>query len=263
MSGSLGTPDAVLRPSVAAQAITVERCRPSPALAGFVDYHWYVAWRTDEPHVQQVVPQPRVHLVVEDGRLLVHGVNREPFARTLTGTGHTLGAAFHPGGFRPVLGRAVGSLSGRVVPAGELFGVDDHAVAARVQEADAIPVMVEALESYLLALEPQPNPVVDQVRKLVEEAESDRGLNRAEDLAARASMSLRSLQRLFTEYVGVGPKWVVSRFRIIDAAAAAHSGEPVDWAELALELGFTDQAHLTRTFTSVVGTPPATYQRNA
>ena len=76
-------------------------------------------------------------------------------------------------------------------------------------------------------------------------------------------MSLRSLQRLFTDYVGIGPKWVIMRFRILDAAAAAHDGEPVDWARLAVELGFTDQAHLTRAFTSVVGTPPATYQREA
>ena len=49
----------------------------------------------------------------------------------------------------------------------------------------------------------------------------------------------------------------------LDAAAAAHSGEPVDWSTLAADLGFTDQAHLTRAFTSVVGTPPATYQRHA
>jgi AraC-like DNA-binding protein len=263
VNAPLGTPDAVLRPSVAARAITVERCRPSPALAAFVDYHWYVGWRTVEPHRQQVVPQPRVHLAAEDGRLLVHGINREAFVRTLTGTGHTLGAAFHPGGFRPLLRRGVGSLSGCVVPADELFGVDDRPFASRVQAAVAIPVMVEALESYLIGLDPKPDPVVDEVRALVEAAESFRGMNRAEDLAAQGSMSLRSLQRLFTEYVGVGPKWVVARFRILDAAAAAHSGEPVDWAALAVELGFTDQAHLTRAFTSVVGTPPATYQRNA
>jgi AraC-like DNA-binding protein len=37
----------------------------------------------------------------------------------------------------------------------------------------------------------------------------------------------------------------------------------VDWADLAETLGFADQAHLTRAFTAVVGTPPATYQREA
>jgi AraC-like DNA-binding protein len=80
-------------------------------------------------------------------------------------------------------------------------------------------------------------------------------------LAAAAAMSLRSLQRLFAEYLGIGPKWVIQRFRILDAVAAAHSGAVADWAALARELGFSDQAHLTRMFTQVVGTPPATYRR--
>jgi AraC-like DNA-binding protein len=235
----------------------------SERLAGLVDYYWYVGWRTPEPHRQQVVPQPRVHLAAEDGRLLVHGISREPFFRTLSGTGHVIGTAFHPGGFRPLLGRSVGTISGSVVPAGDLLGADDRPVAAYVLGDVTVPEMVAGVEEYLLALAPQPDPMVEEVRALVAMVEEDRGLTRAEELAVRAASSLRSLQRLFTEYVGIGPKWVIARFRILDAAAAAHSGEPVDWAALATELGFSDQAHLTRVFTSVVGTPPATYQRHA
>ena len=259
-----GYPEAILRPAEAAQTLSVERVPPvSAALAEFVDYHWYVAWRTPQPHQQQVVPRPHIHLAAEKGRLLVHGISREPFARTLSGVGHALGASFHPGGFRPLLRRSVGSIAGSVVPAGELFGVDDRAAAAVILDDVDLPDMVAALEDYLLAVDPRPDPAVAEVRSLVADAERDRGLTRAEELAARAGTSLRSLQRLFTDYVGIGPKWVINRFRILDAAAAAHSGEPVDWPRLAHELGFADQAHLTRAFTQVIGTPPATYQRLA
>ncbi len=258
-----GHPEAILQPSRAEQAITVDRLPASPPLAAFVDYHWYVGWRVVDPHRQRVVPQPRVHIAAEHGRLLVHGVSREPFFRTLSGVGHTLGAAFRPGGFRPLLGSRVGALGGAVVAAGDLFDLDDRPVAELILGASEAPVMAEALESYLLALEPQPDPVAEQVDTLVRMAEEDRTLTRAEDLAARASMSLRSLQRLFTDYVGIGPKWVIARYRTLDAAAAAHSGEPVDWAALGADLGFADQAHLTRAFTAVVGTPPATYARHA
>ena len=262
-----GTPDAIVRPSQAERAISVDRRPPSPELTPFVDYHWYVGWRVEDPHRQQVVPQPRVHVAPEehDGepRLLVHGLTREPFLRTLTGTGHTLGAAFHPGGFRPLLGRSVGSIAGSVVPAGTLLGHDDRLVAAEILATSDVGAMVQALEGYLTALAPQPDPVVEEVRALVAEAERDRGLTRAEQLARRGAMSLRSLQRLFTEYVGMGPKWVIARFRLLDAAAAAHSGERVDWAVLAAELGYADQAHLTRAFTAVVGTPPETYRQGA
>ena len=263
MSDQLGSPDAILRPTEAAQAIDVRRVPACEALAETVDYHWYVGWRTVEPHRQQVVPQPRVHLAAEDGRLLVHGISREPFFRTLEGTGHTIGTAFHPGGFRPFLGRSVGTVSGSVAPAGDLLGPDDRPVAAHVLGDVDVPEMVAALEAYLLALDPPPDPVVAEVRALVARAEQDRAITRAEQLAEHAGPSLRSLQRLFTDYVGIGPKGVVARFRVLDAAAAAHGGEPVDWAALAVDLGYTDQAHLTRAFTAVVGTPPATYAREA
>ena len=108
--------------------------------------------------------------------------------------------------------------------------------------------------------------MIDTVAGLVTRAESDHTIVRAEQLAAVASMSLRSLQRLFGEYVGIGPKWVIQRFRLLDAAAVANSGtrfaRDVDWAALAVDLGFSDQAHLTREFSRIVGTPPASYLRS-
>ena len=258
-----GRPEAIVRPSEAARRLDLERVSPRPELAPFVDYLWYVGWSVDTPYRQQVVPQPRIHLAAEHGRLLVHGISREPFFRTLTGDGHTLGVAFHPGGFRPVLGRAVSGIAEQVTPAGELLARDDATVAEAVLRAQDIGSMVELVEEYLVALAPDPDPVVDEVRGLVDRVEEDRSITRAEHLARLAGTSLRSLQRLFGEYVGIGPKWVITRVRILEAAAVAHEGRPVDWAGLAADLGFSDQAHLVRAFTAVVGTPPETYRREA
>ena len=257
----VGHPEAIVRPNMTEQRFTVERLAPREFLAEFVDYYWLVRWNLPEPHRQQVVPQPRVHVAAEGGRLLVHGVTQKPFFRTLDGSGHVLGAAFHPGGFRPLLRTSVGSISGSVQPAAGLLGVDDPPVAARILCGHDSAEMVEALEEYLVGIGPKPDPTGRRVTELVAEAERRTEITRAEVLAVEAGMSLRSLQRLFAEYVGLGPKWVIQRFRILDAIAAAHSGEVTDWAELARELGFSDQAHLTRVFTQVVGTPPASYRR--
>lgn len=258
-----GHPDAIVRPSAARRVVDLDRRAPTSGLRPYVDYHWYVGWAVAEPHRQQVVPQPRIHVAAEDGRLLVHGISREPFFRTLLGRGHTLGTSFRPGGFRCLLGSPVAGLSGRVVPAGEVLGVDDRPCAREILGTEDVEAMVAAMERYLLAVGPVPDPVALEVAEIVALAEQEHGLTRAEDLAGQAGMSLRSLQRLFNDYVGIGPKWVVTRYRILDAAAAAHGGEPVDWAALAARLGFADQAHLTRAFARVVGAPPATYQRQA
>ena len=257
-----GQPEAIVRPGAGREAFEITRIAPSAALAPFVDYHWLLRWSVPAPHVQRVVPLPRVNVTAEDGRLLVTGVTRRPFERTLVGSGTVLGAAFLPAGFRPLLGRRVDALSETVQPAAEVLGIDDAPTAERIG-ADGDPdELVEALERYLLRCEPVDDPTARDVTALVRYAEATTTLTRAAALAEHAGTSLRTLQRLFAEHVGVGPKWVIQRFRLLEAATAAHRPEPTDWAALAVELGFSDQAHLTRIFTDVVGVPPATYARD-
>lgn len=251
-----------MRPKAGRRAFDVRRIAPSAELTEFVDYYWLVRWHVPEPYRQQVIPQPRIHVAAEDGRLLVHGVSREPFFRTLTGDGHALGAAFHPGGFRPLLKSSVGALSDTVRPGADLMGCDDQASASAILGDEDADSMVATMERYLLSTEPEPDPAAREATRLVEAVAEHSEIVRAEQLADHGGLSLRSLQRLFTEYVGIGPKWVIQRSRILEAAATAHIGESVDWADLAQRLGFSDQAHLTRVFTQVVGTPPATYARD-
>ncbi|CAN5759308.1 helix-turn-helix domain-containing protein [soil metagenome] len=263
MATPQGRPEAIVRPQAVARAFTVERIAPSAALAEFVDYHWLVRWNLDEPHTQQVVPQPRVHVVAESGRLYVHGVTRHRFERRLSGSGQALGTAFHPAGFHPVLRGSVDALADTVRTADEVLSLDDEPIARRILGSEDPATMVAAMEGYLLALDPGHDPVARDVTAWVQRADDDSSITRVGQLADRIGVSPRTLQRLFAEHVGVGPKWVIQRFRILEAAAAAHTGEVTDWARLAHELGFSDQAHLTRVFADVVGTPPATYQREA
>jgi AraC-like DNA-binding protein len=187
------------------------------------------------------------------------------FERLLVGDDRAVGASFSAAGFRPFLGGSVRALTDRVVDLGALPGLparDDGDLAARLLDPD-LPAEEAAglLGERLLALDPEVDPRTAELTGLVERAEQDAALTRAEQLAALAGVSLRTLQRRFVEHVGVGPKWVVQRCRLLDVAAAAHDGGPVDWAALAASLGYADQSHLIRAFTRLVGSPPAAYTR--
>lgn len=259
---------AIVRPTTSAQHIDVSRVVPSPRWARYVEYYWIVRWECPEPYDQQVIPQPCISLSseVHEGtpRLLVNGISREPFVRTLHGTGHVLGATFKPASFRSVLRADVSQVAGRIVPLGDLVGPSDAAFAAAILQLDATDDhMVEVLEAHLDVCGAEPDPLADGLNALVRHAELDHSVTRADQLAELAGVSLRTLQRQFTAYLGIGPKWVVQRFRLLDAAAAAHASGRTDWASLAGELGFADQAHLVRAFTAVVGTPPRTYEQQA
>ncbi len=231
---------------------------PSAALGPFVEYHWIVSWDLAEPFSQQVVPHPNVHLVFEPGGAKVYGVLRGRFTRTLAGRGHVLGVRFHPGGFRPWLGGRVADLTDRTLAVTDWLGVEgtEKPIADATDDA----TMVAEAEAVLLPRLPAPDPVVDQVRELVGQITADLALTRVDHLARVSGITVRGLQRLFNEYVGVGPKWVIRRHRMHEAAARADAGGPVDWAGLAAELGYSDQAHFTREFTAAIGTSPGRYR---
>lgn len=67
---------------------------------------------------------------------------------------------------------------------------------------------------------------------------------------------------MFRRYVGVGPQWVLQRFRLHDALAAIDAGETGDLATLAARLGWFDQAHFNRDFRDAVGQTPGRYARS-
>jgi len=98
--------------------------------------------------------------------------------------------------------------------------------------------------------------------RIVEQIAADRAAVSVDDIARGWGLSTRALQRLFREYVGVGPKWVIKRYRLHEAVERA-ADRTVDWPGLARELGYVDQAHFIRDFKAIVGQPPAAYARAA
>lgn len=81
-----------------------------------------------------------------------------------------------------------------------------------------------------------------------------------DELVARTGIGKRSLQRLFNEYVEVSPKWVICRYGLHELVERSNSGEELDWSQLAVELGYFDQAHLINDFRSITGYSPTEYQ---
>ncbi|HZR48620.1 MAG TPA: AraC family transcriptional regulator [Streptosporangiaceae bacterium] len=255
----------VLRPGAAEQAFTLARHVPPASLTPFADFCWVVRWdlRGQPDYSQTILPLPNVNMAFEASGAGIFGVDRRLFTRQLSGAGKALGIRFRPGGFRPFWGGPVFELTDRVVPASALFGPSAVVACERVMAADGDAEMIACATELLAARLPAVDPVADQAAKLVELITEDSGLRRVDQLASVSGLTVRGLQRLFAEYVGVSPKWVMRRARLHEAALRADSGDRVDWGELAAELGYADQAHLTRDFTATLGVSPTRYQRDA
>ncbi|MFI9364300.1 DUF6597 domain-containing transcriptional factor [Kitasatospora sp. NPDC053057] len=247
----------VLHPARAAELISVERLAPAPELARFVEFYWLVRWDLigHPPYEQKVLAHPNVHLVFEAPRALVYGVDRSLFVRRLENTGHVLGVKFRPGAFRPFAGHPVSDLADRAVPAAEYFGAEADRINARILDEPS----AELVDDFLRPRLPAPDPVAEEVAAMVDRITGSPDLCRVDELARESGVTVRSLQRLFAAYVGATPKWVLRRARLHEAAERAATEGKLDLAALAVELGYADQAHLTRDFTAAVGISPARY----
>jgi len=236
-----------------------DRVRPGAALAPFVAHFWHVAWSLRAPFLAETLPHPTVHLTFErEGRVdraWIGGAGTARFTRRLEGEGWVFGIKFRPAAFAATgddastltdarlplarrMGRAWGELSR------DVFGTGD--LAARIDRAEAF-------------LAPRLRPLSTEaagVRDLVERIEQDRSLLRVEDAARAMGCDVRTLQRLFRRHVGVAPKWVIQRYRLVEAAERLRACGAASLASLAASLGYADQAHFARDFKRVIGTPP-------
>lgn len=243
----------------------LSRYEPSIELAFFVEHHWMVTWdlQEQEPYRQDILPHPSMHLTFGEDQTQVYGVVKRKFSYWLRGQGCIVAVKFHAGGFYPFVQTPVSAFTNRVFGLQEVLGLEGllwkKGELSRLTDEEKI----ARVEAFLYQRLPAQDSNVSLVRSLVARIAADRDLRRVEDVAESASMPMRFLQRLFERYVGVSPKWVIQIYRLQQAAERVAQGGPVEWAELALDLGYTDQAHFIRHFKAIIGCSPTEYVARA
>jgi AraC-like DNA-binding protein len=257
-------PRGVLETGPAEGVFTHERHRPAPDLAGFIEHFWLVAWDVrGAPVVREVLSHPSVHVVVEAGSSRIVGVPRGRFTRRLEGKGFVVGTKFRPGAFRPLVAFPIARLTDQIITLDRVFGARSDELERTVLAAPTIAARIDAATRFFRSFLPPRDPVADEVAAIVKRILDDREIRRVDDVARIAGASPRALQRLFHDYVGVSPKWVIRRYRMHEVIERMDAGTAVDWSSLALELGYFDQAHFNRDFKLLVGRTPTGYTRAA
>jgi AraC-like DNA-binding protein len=251
-----------------ATGFTLERHAPAPDLAPLVDFHWHVRW--DLPpgaeHVQGVLPFPCVNLGTGSDGDFVHGPITRRDDRVLRGAGHALGTRI-AAGMWPALardGRPAHHITDRNLSFDEAFGPADGArLRDALQGAPTPAAHRAAVEAFLRERAPaEPDPDALLAGRIVAALLAEpTATTRAADVAQRFGLSPRALQRLFRAHVGLTPKQVLQRSRLHEAVERVAAGDGASRAELAVELGFADQAHFTNAFRAATGRPPGRYGR--
>ncbi len=261
MKSTIGKPRGVLNRDAGEKKFQLSRHLPAQDLSFFIEHYWIVSWdlRGQEPYVQETLPYPSVHLVFERDQTRVFGVETGKFARLLAGKDQVFGIKFKPGAFYPFVKTPVSRLTNTSLCFRDVFGVDckalEEAIFSREDEAE----MVALAETFLREILPEQDEQVRNINEIVNYIIAHREITSVEGVASQLNLNIRGLQRLFRQYVGVSPKWVIKRYRLHEVAERLAEGEIVDWPGMVVELGYSDQAHLIKDFKTIVGRTPAKY----
>jgi AraC-like DNA-binding protein len=233
---------------------------PPPAhLAADVACLWVVETGGGHP-AYRVLPDGCMDLVVQPAtgagglRVEVVGAMNRHQNVPLPARQRVLGLRFRPGMAHRYLPLPAGELADRTVPLEAVatsWGRELAALAGQLAETAPAEAALALLASRLSARLP-----VGPVQRLCDWLAGAHGQVRIDDLAARANLSGRQLRRLFVAQVGLGPKPLARILRFQHAMARARNAARPDWAALALDCGYADQAHLVHEFGALAGCPP-------
>ena len=263
MKSTIEKPRGILNFKAGEKKFQLSRHLPAEDLSFFVEHYWIVSWdlRGQEPYVQETLPYPCVHLVFEQDQSRVFGVQTGKFARLLENKGRVFGIKFKPGAFYPFVKSPVSRFTNASISFRDTFGVDgkplEEAILSREDEGE----MIQLAEEFLRARLPEQDEHLRVINEIVECIIAHREITKVDDVVSRLNLNKRTVQRLFKQYVGVSPKWVIKRYRLHEVAERLAGGEVVDWPAMVVELGYSDQAHFIKDFKTIVGRTPAEYAK--
>jgi AraC-like DNA-binding protein len=250
--------------------------KPLPPLADFVDQLWLSYGLAPAHKKERLLPDSSMELIINLNQDRIHFYDRKNYRRCGSAPGcivsgprtqyfvidtqdqtATVGVHFRPGGGFPFFRVPAGELVDQSIALDALWGPAAAEMRERVLAAPTPEQKFQVMETCLLAQLAKPlerHPAVSfGIQQL-------RGLGQSvAAVVDKAGFSQRRFIQLFDEQVGLTPKVFgrVSRFQRV--VQTAHGAEEIDWADLALDCGYYDQAHFIHDFQSFAGITPSTY----
>ncbi|HEX5031512.1 MAG TPA: helix-turn-helix domain-containing protein [Candidatus Eisenbacteria bacterium] len=168
-----------------------------------------------------------------------------------------VGIRFRPGAGIEALGGDLGVLSNGVVPLEALWGKAARHLVNAVREAATPARAQRILEAAVLEHLGKESGLHPATRRVIDAILRARGQVRIDRLARDVGWTERHLERRFLREVGLLPKTFARTVRFQHLLQVLSALREDDWAGIAWECGFSDQAHLIREFRRFTGATPA------
>ncbi|HKS10232.1 MAG TPA: DUF6597 domain-containing transcriptional factor [Pyrinomonadaceae bacterium] len=246
--------------------------KPTPPLRSFVECFWTLEGDgfVDGSPPERILPDGCVELILNFGdRFLQHVGNEKkrqprnfivgqmtgPILISASGVVRLLAIRFQPGGTRPFIDLPANEIADRVVELGFLSRSFERSLLDACEEAVNLDQKIAAVDAFLVS-RLNDGKFDSHLLALAASIIDRRGLVSVDQLASSAGVSSRQLERRFLQEIGLGPKLLARIVRFQQVFRAVDQSNPA-WAEVAVECGYYDQAHLIRDFNQFAQQSPA------
>jgi AraC-like DNA-binding protein len=209
------------------------------------------------------LPDGRTRLVfrvLEEGRrgdVSAAGPRTRALFKNASGVARAVTVQLKPGWAASLLGVAANALTDRIVTLEDLWGRSGSDLCLELLAAPSVPDVLDQLGRALelhsrQTFEPASGRLARHAVRLLEGGEA-----RVDRVAEQLGVSARHLRRAFTESIGIGPKEFARTTRLQRAVRGVATAK--DWACVAADAGYYDQAHLIADFRQLVGLAPGAF----
>jgi len=252
--------------------------KPLPPLSAFVDVLWLYEGYDATHEKERLLPDGTTELVVNlrEDRIRVYDPHRPERYNTIPGSvvsgprseffvidtegeSHTIGVHFKPGGAFPFLKMPPTELTNQSIALECLWGRASFLLRERLLAAPSPAEKFRALECCLLEQLTKPLERHPAVEFALHRFFGWMPQPSVAQVVEQVGYSQRHFIQLFSDEVGLTPKLFsrVSRFQKI--IRTAHPQSEINWAAVALDCGYYDQAHFIHDFQSFAGITPSEY----
>ncbi len=194
------------------------------------------------------------------GIAVVGGARSSYYVKDMSSPSISVGAQLRPGASELLFGASAEELSERHTPLEDLWGPEAGRTREQLLDIAGPERRIELLESVLARRLPVVRGLHPAIAAALDRFE---GTESVRDLVKESGYSHRHFLSLFRRAVGLSPKIYGRVLRFRRALRQAASGSPEPWASIALDAGYSDQAHFNRDFLEFAGVTPSAYRKAA
>jgi AraC-like DNA-binding protein len=252
--------------------------KPKPPLSTFIDNFWLYEGYQPKHKTECILPTGTLELAInlrqnelrfQDAErpkncfrfsgAVVSGAHGRGFAPDTAEEVFMIGVHFKPGGAFPFLGLPAGDLADTHVDLAILWGPSAGRLRERLCEARSSADRFQLLQEALMSRLCQGVKQHYAVSAALELFGKNQAGPRVREAAKYLGLSQRRFIQVFKAEVGMPPKLFSRIQRFQQTRTFIQHNPSINWADLAVSLGYCDQSHFIREFLEFSGLSPTDY----